>query len=159
VGPQFYIGGLDIHEGSNWIVNDNVFKNIASPSGSLAEHAVHFWDFSANNSVERNIIINCDRGIGFGLGTSPNIGGINRNNTLYNDGSGLFNDVGISLETSPGTKVYNNTIYIDYPNAIEYRYTSTNNVEITNNLCNKLITSRNGDQATLTTNLTTAQSA
>ena len=159
VGPQFYIGGLDIHEGSNWIVNDNIFKNIASPSGSLAEHAIHFWDFSANNTVERNLIINCDRGIGFGLGSSRSDSGIIRNNMIYNDGTGLFNDVGIGLETSPGTKVYNNTIYIDYPNAIEYRFAATDSVEITNNLTNKLITSRNGGQATLTTNITNAQSS
>ena len=157
VGPQFYIGGLDIHEGDNWLVSDNIFRNIASPSGSLAEHAVHFWDFSTNNTVERNAIYNCDRGIGFGLGSSPNDGGIIRNNMIYNDGTGLFDDVGISLETSPNTKVYNNTIYIEYSNAIEYRFASTNNVEITNNLTNKAIQSRNSGQATLTSNYTNAQ--
>ncbi len=35
-----------------------------------------FWDDSAHNIVERNIIINGDRGIGFGLGSSGNDGGI-----------------------------------------------------------------------------------
>ncbi len=157
VGPQFYIGGLDIHEGSNWLVNDNIFKNIASPSGSLAEHAIHFWDFSSDNVVERNLIVNCDRGIGFGLGSSPNENGIIRNNMIYNDGASQFHDVGIGLESSPNTKVYNNTIYIEYPNAIEYRFAETTNVEITNNLCNKAISSRNDGQATLSTNLTIAQ--
>jgi hypothetical protein len=152
VGPQFYIGGLDIHEGDNWIVRDNIFKNISSPSESLAEHAIHFWDFSSNNTIERNWIINCDRGIGFGLGSSPNEGGIIRNNMIYNDGSSMFNDVGIGLETSPNTKIYNNTIYINYQNAIEYRFTETTNVDITNNLTNKVIKSRNGGQASLTTN-------
>lgn len=152
IGPQFYIGGLDIHEGSNWVVNDNIFKDIASPSSSLAEHAVHFWNFSENNTVERNLMINCDRGIGFGLGSSPNDGGIIRNNMIYSDGTHPFNDVGIGLETSPNTKVYNNTIYISYPNAIEYRFEATTNVEITNNLTNQLITSRNDGEALLTTN-------
>ncbi len=158
VGPQWYIGGLDIHGGDNWIVRDNIFKNITSPSQSTAEHAVHFWNFSSNNTVERNLIINCDRGIGFGLGSSPSDGGIIRNNMIYNDGSGIFDDVGIGLETSPNTKVYNNTIYIDYPNAIEYRFATTINVDISNNLTNKLIRSRNGGQAILTTNYTSAQS-
>jgi len=32
IGPQWYIGGLDIHGGNNWIVRDNVFLDIASPS-------------------------------------------------------------------------------------------------------------------------------
>ena len=156
VGPQFYIGGLDIHEGNGWVVNDNIFKNIASPSVSLAEHAVHFWSASADNTVERNLIINCDRGVGFGLGSSPNEGGIIRNNMIYNDGTGIFNDVGIGLETSPNTKVYNNTIYIEYPNAIEYRFSRTTNVEISNNLTNQSIQSRDGGQAELKTNFTNA---
>ena len=154
VGPQFYIGGLDIHEGEDWLVRDNIFKNISSPSGSLAEHAIHFWDFSANNIIERNWIINCDRGIGFGLGSSPNEGGIIRNNMIFNDGSGQFHDVGIGLETSPNTRVYNNTIHIEYPNAIEYRFAATVNVDIANNLTNQLIRSRNGGQANLESNMT-----
>ena len=152
IGPQFYIGGLDIHEGEDWVVRDNVFRNISSPSGSLAEHAVHFWDFSANNVVERNWIINCDRGIGFGLGSSPNMGGIIRNNMIYNDGSNQFDDVGIGLESSPNTRVYNNSIYIQYPNAIEYRFAETQHVEIANNLTNQLIRSRNGGLANLNNN-------
>jgi len=157
IGPQFYIGGLDIHEGDNWIVRDNIFKNIASPSSSIAEHAIHFWDSSANNTIERNWIINCDRGIGFGLGTSPNQAGVIRNNMIYNNGSHPFHDVGIGLETSPNTKVYNNTVFIEYPNAIEYRFAETNNVLITNNLTNKLIKSRDGGQAVLMTNYQEAQ--
>lgn len=156
VGPQWYIGGLDIHEGVDWNVKDNVFRNISSPSNNLAEHAIHFWSASANNIIERNLIYNCDRGVGFGLGSSPNEGGIIRNNMIYNDGSGIFDDVGIGLESSPNTQVYNNTIYIEYPNAIEYRFEATNGVIITNNLTNKAIKSRNGGQATLTTNYTNA---
>ena len=158
VGPQFYIGGLDIHKGNDWLVNDNVFKNIASPSGSLAEHAVHFWKGSANNIVERNIMVNCDRGIGFGLGSSRSDSGIIRNNMIFNDGEGLFHDVGISLETSPSTKVYNNTIFIEYRNAIEYRFPATTDVIISNNLTNKPINSRDGGKAELSTNITNAKS-
>jgi hypothetical protein len=159
VGPQFYIGGLDIHDGDYWRVNDNVFKNISSPSRAVAEHAVHFWNKSSFNIVERNWIFNCDRGIGFGLGTSPSNAGIIRNNMIYNDGKGKYADVGISLETSPNTKVYNNTIYLEYPNAIEYRFAATKNVLITNNLTNKNIKLRDGAQASLAANYTTALSA
>lgn len=157
VGPQFYIGGLDIHDGDNWIVSDNVFKNIASPSGSLAEHAVHFWNNSSNNIVERNLIYNCDRGIGFGLGSSPNNGGIIRNNMITNDGTGSFNDVGIGLESSPDTKVYNNTILIDHQNAIEYRFETTSNIDIQNNITNREIRSRDGSTAYVSNNVTNAE--
>ncbi len=157
IGPQFYIGGLDIHKGDHWIVRDNVFKDIASPSGSVAEHAVHFWNNGSENTVERNMMVNCDRGIGFGLGSSPNTGGMIRNNMIYNDGGHPYHDVGIGLETSPGTKVYNNTVYIQYQNAIEYRFPATTGVDIVNNLTNKTIKSRDGAQATLATNITNAQ--
>jgi len=156
IGPQFYIGGLDIHGGVNWTVSDNVFYDIASPSGSLAEHAIHFWDFSSDNVVERNMIVNCDRGIGFGLGSSPNEGGIIRNNTIHNSGFDTFNDVGIGLETSPNTKVYNNTVNIDYPNAIEYRFPETTGVEIANNLCNRTIQVRDGATANIYNNIENA---
>ncbi|MCB0695139.1 MAG: T9SS type A sorting domain-containing protein [Lewinellaceae bacterium] len=156
IGPQFYIGGLDIHKGDQWTVRDNVFIDIASPSGSLAEHAVHFWNNGSENTVERNMIINCDRGIGFGLGSSPNTGGMIRNNMIYNDGMHPFHDVGIGLETSPGTKVFNNTVYIQYPNAIEYRFPETMGVDIINNLTNKPIKARDGAVANLITNETNA---
>ena len=159
VGPNFYIGGLDIHDGDQWTVNDNVFRNISSPSGSVAEHAVHFWNSSADNVIERNMILNCDRGIGFGLGSSANDGGIIRNNMIFNDGTSLFHDVGIGLETSPNTKVYNNTIFIEYQNAIEYRYPATTNVDIANNLTNQNIQSRNGGIANVYSNKTDALSS
>jgi hypothetical protein len=159
IGPQYYIGGLDIHDGDDWQVKDNIFRNISSPSQFVAEHAIHFWNSSSNNIVERNRIINCDRGIGFGLGSSASDGGIIRNNMIYNDGSKQFDDVGISLETSPNTKVYNNTIYIEYANAIEYRFAATKNVMITNNLTNKQIKLRNGAQASLAANYTSASPA
>ncbi|GLR17719.1 MopE-related protein [Portibacter lacus] len=157
IGPQFYIGGLDIHDGDNWIVRDNIFKSIASPSGSQAEHAVHFWNNSSNNIVERNLMYNCDRGVGFGLGqNSANEGGIIRNNMITNDGAGPFNDVGIGLESSPNTKVYNNTIFISYQNSIEYRFSSTTNVDIQNNLTNKRIWLRNNGSGNVENNVTNA---
>ncbi len=152
IGPQWYIGGLDIHTGTNWTVSDNVFHDISSPSVSVAEHAVHFWDSSADNLVERNKIVNCDRGIGFGLGNSPNNGGVIKNNMITNDGTNIYDDVGIGLESSPNTKVYNNSVFIAYDNAIEYRFSATTNVDITNNVTNKLIKERDGGSATLTTN-------
>lgn len=156
IGPNWYIGGLDIHEGDNWIVRDNFFQDIASPHTTLAEHAIHFWDNSSNNLVERNRILNCDRGIGFGLGSSGNMGGIVRNNMIYNNGQDSYDDVGIGLETSPNTQVYHNTVLVEYQNAIEYRFSATTNVVIENNLSNKPITARNGALANVGVNATNA---
>jgi hypothetical protein len=160
VGPQYYIGGIDCHACVGWVVRGNVFRNVVSPSGAAAEHAIHFWNGSKETLVEKNQIISCDRGIGFGLGGYGNTGGVIRNNMIYHDGRGSFADVQIGLEESPNSKVQNNTIYMmsGYPNAIEYRFASTTGVEITNNLTNKTIQARNGGSATLDNNLTNAVS-
>jgi hypothetical protein len=162
IGPQYYIGGIDAHGTKNWLVRGNTFRNIASPSGSVAEFAVHFWDDSADNIVERNIIINCDRGIGFGLQTFPNSGGVIRNNMLYHAAnSHPFADSAIALAESPGSRVYNNTVFHEnsFPWAIEYRFSSTSGVEISNNLVNKQIIARDGATGTATNNVTNAQAS
>ena len=144
VGPQYYIGGIDGHFCKDWIIRNNVFKNIKSPEITLAGYTILFWDDSENPLVEKNLIINCDRGIGFGLGSSANSGGIIRNNMIYHDNS--TGDVGIALQTSPNTHVYNNSIYFDndYFSAIECRFPETQDVYIANNLSNKIIWFRDG---------------
>lgn len=150
IGPQYYIGGIDVHGGHNWIVRNNVFKGIASPESKIAEHAIHFWNNTKDTLIEDNIIINCDRGIGFGMTNRPSFGGIIRNNIIVHNASHHPNaDVGIVLEESPYTQVLNNKIYLShsYPNSIEYRFSSTINVLIQGNLTNRPIRKRDGAQA------------
>ena len=155
VGPQYYIGGVDAHASNNWTVRGNTFKNIISPSGSVAEYAVHFWNQSADNIVENNTIINCDRGIGFGMDGKGNSAGIIRNNMIYHDNdSGEYADVAIALTESPNSQVYNNTIYMEnsFPWAIEYRFSATSGVLIANNLTNKPIMQRDNATGTVANN-------
>ncbi|WP_156844068.1 right-handed parallel beta-helix repeat-containing protein [Alteromonas sp. RW2A1] len=157
VGPNFYIGGIDAHKSRGWIVQNNTFANIASPAGRVAEHAIHFWRGSFDNTIINNIIINSDRGIGFGLGNNKNQskgGFIAFNKITHDNPSHAFADVGISLESSPRTIITNNEIQLNssYPNAIEYRFPSTQDVVITSNITNKSIVARDGADGTLLAN-------
>jgi hypothetical protein len=142
VGPQWYIGGIDAHGAENWTVTDNVFTGIASPSRKIAQHAIHFWSDSSNNIVERNLILNCDRGIGFGLKGSPNVGGIIRNNLISHlTNKHPFSDASIVAEDCVGSAIYHNTCIVshDYPHAIECRGRTTKDVSVRNNLTNRPI--------------------
>ncbi|WP_052010294.1 MULTISPECIES: right-handed parallel beta-helix repeat-containing protein [unclassified Alteromonas] len=157
IGPQFYIGGIDAHRSIGWQIRNNIFRNIASPSSHIAEHAIHFWQDSGDTHVIGNTIINSDRGIGFGLGKSEPqhySGLIEENTIVHTDMSHPFADVGIALESSEGAIIQNNTIllYSGYPNAIEYRFASTQNVLIRNNKVNKRIKKRDGATALLKAN-------
>jgi hypothetical protein len=159
IGPEYYIGGIDAHGAKHWVVRENVFRDIASPSRAVAEFAVHFWDGSADDLVERNLIVDCDRGIGFGLGDEGNRGGVIRNNMIFHaPGTGRFADVGIALEDSPGSRVYANTVFLEspYPHAIEYRFPSTRGVLIANNLTNRAITARGRATGVVSHNVTDA---
>jgi hypothetical protein len=158
-GPNFYIGGIDALGAKNWTIRGNTLRNIASPHTAVGGFAIHFWSGSESNVVERNTIIDCDRGIGFGLDDAPNIGGVIRNNMIYHAANGApFGDVGIAVTDSPDSRVYNNTIFVEhpYPNAIEYRFPGTRNVMIFNNLTNRRIQSRDGGSGTTRGNVSSA---
>jgi hypothetical protein len=148
VAYQYYTGGIDAHRARDWEVRYNTFKHIRSPETQLSEHAIHFWSESENTLVENNLILDCDRGVGFGLGNSGHEGGMIRNNFIHTS-----RDVGIGLESSANTKVYHNTVVTDnYFNSIEYRFDRTSNVHIANNLTTENVASRNGGTGVLETN-------
>ncbi|MBW1749417.1 MAG: right-handed parallel beta-helix repeat-containing protein [Deltaproteobacteria bacterium] len=148
-----YTGGVDAHQAEGWIIEDNEIQGFWC-AGGLAEHGVHFWSDSSGTLVQRNLIVDCDRGIGFGLGSSGHSGGIIRNNMIYHGKDHGMSDVGIGLESASDAQVYNNTIFHEhsYPNGIEYRFAASNNLTIVNNLTNRAITSRDEGTATLISN-------
>jgi hypothetical protein len=158
-----YTGGIDAHGARGWVVRLNRFDNIRCREG-LAEHAVHFWTGSRDTLVERNTIVDCARGIGFGLGDRTDwarrygdqpgeayvghYGGLIRNNVVVASRPGM--DTGIGLEQARGARVYHNTVYAGpratgYFSSIDYRFPSTT-ADIVNNLVTR-ITARDGGRA------------
>lgn len=152
-----YTGGVDGHWAQNWTIRDNVIKGFWC-ADSLSEHGIHFWSDSVDILVERNLIYDCDRGIGFGLGDRGNRGGIIRNNMIYHGPDHGVSDVGISLESSTDAQVYNNTVFHQHSySAIEYRFGATTNALIVNNLTNRQISLRDGASGQVQNNVTNAQ--
>jgi len=156
-GRSDYPKGVDIQTARNWIVRHNLFRNLLPPSGPLSGPAVLVWRGSTNTTVEGNTFVNCTRGVMLGADDyySPSHrGGVIRNNVIFRS-AGQAGDVGIMVTSSPDTQILNNTVYLSgtYPSPIEYRYETTSNVLIANNLVDGAITARDGATATLWTNL------
>jgi hypothetical protein len=157
-----YTNGVDIITGANWIIRDNLFRNIRAPAGQLAGPAILMWGGSRNTIVERNLFLNTQRGIAFGLQErAPNdhSGGIIRNNIFFRK-PGETGDTGIYLADSPNTKALHNTIILSgtYPNAIEYRFPNTTDVEIRFNLTDARIISRDRAKGNVANNIMSASS-
>jgi hypothetical protein len=161
-----YTNGVDILAGADWIIRDNIFRNIRAPEGQLAGPAVLLWRNSLNTIVERNLFLECDRAIALGL-SAPDAnsrdgetvydhqGGIIRNNMIYREGVG---DVGITVNYARDVQILHNTVILNgtFPwGAIEYRFPPTS-AEIRNNLTDAPLWERDGAVAVLSGNLTTA---
>ena len=159
---DYYTNGVDVITGANWIIRDNLFRNIRASAGQLAGPAVLMWGGSSNTIVEKNLFLNTQRGIALGLQErAPNdhSGGIIRNNIFFRK-PGETGDTGIYVSDSPNTKVLHNTIILSgtYPNAIEYRFADTTGVEIRFNLTDARIVSRDGATGNVVNNIMSASS-
>jgi hypothetical protein len=166
-----YTGGIDTHGARGWIVRDNRFDGIYCASEGLAEHAVHFWVGSRDTVVENNLIVDCARGIGFGLTQSgasrsypdnpyPGVSfvghydGILRNNVIA--ASIRYFDTGIELAQARGARVYHNTVFAapsasGFFSPIDYRFANTV-VDARNNLVSRAVTRRDGAMGTVSNN-------
>jgi hypothetical protein len=162
--PDTYTNGVDVHNGANWIIRRNTFRNFRTSSG-LAGPAVLIWNASRDTVVENNTFVGNQRGVALGFdpnqpGTSPvnnpsltdHAGGRIVNNTF--DAAGVANaDVQISVADSPNTYVAGNTVRRgNYPNAIEYRFPRTTGVIIENNDVDGAIVGRDGATAIVRNN-------
>lgn len=156
-----YTNGVDVHQGANWILRHNLFRNIRAPAGQLAGPAVLMWNGSRDSIVENNLFLNVQYGVALGLNGSKvddHSGGIVRNN-FFHRSSSQSGDVGITINNSANTKVLHNTVILSgtYPNAIEYRFPATTGLEIRYNLTDGVVQSRDGATGTVSNNVTNAQ--
>jgi len=165
IGPAHgYTEGIDIHHGANWIIRNNVIRNIRVPAGAtyVNRPGVLAWSGSRNTQVYNNTFINCERAIIFGQGGQEQFGNSHSGGAIYNNfiyrTEPQHADAGISIWDSPGTRVYHNTVIQNgtYPAAIEYRFASTSNVEIVNNLTDGEILARDGATGAVSHNFTQA---
>ena len=147
-----YTGGLDAHAATGWLVRRNRIEGFWCDTG-LSEHGIHMWRQCQDTVVEENLIIDCARGIGFGLGSGADghTGGVIRNNFVAAGDPGLFAspsgfDSGISLWGAEGAQAYHNSVASTQPpsaSSIEWRYISTS-VTLANNLVTDRIWDRGG---------------
>jgi hypothetical protein len=181
-----YTGGIDAHAARGWTVRDNVIEGFWCPTG-LSEHAVHFWKESRDTTVERNVLRDNARGVGFGLLASgtparawadvpcpaaggsyvDHFGGVARNNVVSAHADGLFAseygfDCGVCLWQACGAEAIHNTIWSGDPTAsfssVEWRFANTS-ATITNNLVNVALRERDEAEGALAGNLTGAEAS
>ena len=155
-----YIAAIDMMALEDWTFSENVFRNIKGRNGG-GRAAIFIWVRSRQVVVERNLIINCDRGVAFGnpgqstanlAGERPAYvtDGVIRNNFITGGP-----DCGIELWHSERIKVSHNTIWRPEQNwnrGIRIG-TGTADTDIVNNLVHGEI-QMEGGEARLRQNLT-----
>ncbi len=155
-----YIAAIDMMALDGWTFSDNVFRNIKGRNGG-GRAAIFIWVRSRGVTVERNLIVDCDRGIAFGnpgQSTANRAGerlvyvrdGMIRNNFIVGGP-----DCGLELWYADSIKVYNNSIWRPERNwgrGIRVG-TGTAHTEIVNNLVHGEIRLEGGE-ADLRQNLT-----
>jgi hypothetical protein len=170
-----YTGGIDVHQAQGWVVRRNRIEGFWCDTG-LSEHGIHFWQCCRDTLVEENVIVDCARGIGFGLnqtgscrtypddpyptvGFKDHIDGIIRNNFVAAADTDLLTspdgfDTGIAVTQAYGAKIVHNSVASTSPpfTSIEWRFPNSV-VEISNNVVTKNLLQRDGATATLGGNI------
>lgn len=146
----YYTQGIDkIGGGDDWVVRSCTVRNIRPHPEHAGQAegcgaAITFWQGGSNNLIEKCLILNCRKGIEIGLGDG---GGIEapslvRNCVVYRAPGEIGGDIGILVNDSPGTKIYNNTVILNGTfdpgsgsKTMEYRFDGSRQCEFVNNLC------------------------
>ncbi|MBI4661137.1 MAG: right-handed parallel beta-helix repeat-containing protein [Verrucomicrobia bacterium] len=136
-----YISAIDMMALEDWTFSDNVFRNIKGRNGG-GRAAIFIWVRSRQVVVERNLMIDCDRGVAFGNPgqSTANLAG---ERLVYVADAAIRNnfiaggpDCGIELWYAERIKVFHNTIWRperNWSRGIRIG-TGTSQTEIVNNL-------------------------
>ena len=140
---------------------------------------MHFWRGCRDTIVERNVMRDNARGVGFGLMTDgvartypddpcpaaggdyvDHYGGIVRNNFIFGGRAELFAspdgfDCGVCLWSACGARVVHNSIAStgDSFSSIEWRFATSVGIEISNNIATHPMRERDGSSASQAGNL------
>ncbi len=129
-----YIAGIDMMRLDSWTFQDNTFLNIKGADGG-GRSAFQLWVGCKNCILQRNKILNCDRGVSLGLYGCGEISG--QNMTVMNNYISNPVDCCIEMGWVDGCKIYNNSCYRPDDGARGIRciaYNTITNTNIENNL-------------------------
>jgi hypothetical protein len=158
--PDSYTNGISAHNAHRWVIRDNEWYRIRGPAGQTGP-TILFWSGSSDSIVERNLLVDCYRGIAFGNPSHVGIdhtGGIVRNNMFY---SSLPHDVAVEMTRAQGWLVAFNSVLLLAPETgltwgMEARYPESEGL-FANNLSNMPIWhDRDGAEGNVESNVTNA---
>ena len=158
--PTDYTNGISAHRTRNWVIRDNEWYRIRGNEGYTGP-TILFWNESSDTVVERNLLIDCYRGIAFGNPGESGVnhtGGFVRNNFIY---SSLEHDVAIEMTRAQGWLVAHNTAMLLNPSpgltwGMEARYPESQGTFAYNLTNMNILHDRDGAQGTLVGNVTNA---
>ena len=168
--PSGYANGVDVLGGKRWIVRGNIFRRIRGPrkDGWRCGPTILFWGVCYDTIVERNVLLDCYRGIALGLAPKPfhrapparpyfdHVRGAIRNNVVWNLNS--WANEGIEVNAGHDVRIEHNTVYVQgkIPWSIGVRFPSCTAL-VRNNLSNQEIRLRDRAQALQAHNVTSAK--
>ena len=108
-----YVGGIDVMYATGWTISDNVFLGIQGRTRE-GRGAIFLWHEIEDCVVERNIIIDCDKGISLGNSYMPKNRGVKlhaRRCIVRNNMITRAPEAGVLAAHTADCKILNNTIH------------------------------------------------
>jgi hypothetical protein len=161
--PDSYTNGISAHDAHRWVIRDNKWYRIRGPADQTGP-TILFWSGSSDTIVERNLLVDCYRGIAFGNPSHAGIdhtGGFVRNNMIY---SSLPHDVAIEMTRAQGWLVAFNSALLLAPEVgltwgMEARFPESEGMFANNLLNMEIWNNRDGADGGMVSNIDHAQAS